>query len=105
MSYKEITPQQAWEMVQQGAVLADIRDDAHFTLSHPKGAFHLTNQSFLQFEELVDFDSPIIVSCYHGVSSKNVATFLVEQGYENVFSVIGGFDGWVKAGLPIDSAY
>ena len=47
-----------------------------------KGAFHLTNQSFLQFEELVDFDSPIIVSCYHGVSSRNVATFLVEQGYE-----------------------
>ncbi len=46
MSFKEITPQQAWEMVQQGAVLADIRDDARFTYSHPKGAFHLTNQSF-----------------------------------------------------------
>ena len=28
MSFKEITPQQAWEMVQQGAVLADIRHDA-----------------------------------------------------------------------------
>ena len=41
----------------------------------------------------------------HGVSSRNVATFLVEQGYENVFSVIGGFDGWVKAGLPIETAY
>jgi rhodanese-related sulfurtransferase len=53
----------------------------------------------------VDFDSPIIVSCYHGISSQNVATFLVEQGYENVFSVIGGFDGWVKAGLPIETAY
>ena len=38
-------------------------------------------------------------------SSRNVATFLVEQGYENVFSVIGGFDGWVKAGLPIETAY
>ena len=105
MSFKEITPQQAWEMVQQGAVLADIRDDVRFTYSHPKGAFHLTNQSFLQFEELVDFDSPIIVSCYHGVSSKNVATFLVEQGYENVFSIIGGFDGWCRAELPIDTAY
>ena len=46
MSFKEITPQQAWEMAQHGAVLVDIRDDARFTLSHPKGAFHLTNQSF-----------------------------------------------------------
>ena len=59
----------------------------------------------LQFEELVDFDSPIIVSCYHGVSSKNVATFLVEQGYENVFSIVGGFDGWCRAELPIETAY
>ncbi len=46
MSFKEITPQQAWEMMQQGAILVDIRDNIRFTYSHPKGAFHLTNQSF-----------------------------------------------------------
>ena len=69
MSFKEISPEQAWEMVQNGAMLADIRDPQRFTYSHAKGAFHLTNQSFLQFEEQVDFDSPIIVSCYHGVSA------------------------------------
>ena len=49
MSFKEITPEQAWEMVQNGAMLADIRDSQRFTYSHAKGAFHLTNQSFLQF--------------------------------------------------------
>ena len=105
MSFQEITPQQAWQMAQQGAVLADVRDAQHYTNAHPKGAFHLTNQTFLQFETLVDFDSPIILSCYHGVSSRNVATFLVEQGYENVFSVIGGFEGWIKAGLPVETDY
>ena len=47
MSFKEITPEQAWEMVQNGAMLADIRDPQRFTYSHAKGAFHLTNQSFL----------------------------------------------------------
>ena len=26
MSFKEITPQKAWEMAQQGAMLADVRD-------------------------------------------------------------------------------
>lgn len=39
------------------------------------------------------------------MSSKNVATFLVEQGYENVFSIIGGFDGWEKANLPVEREY
>ena len=105
MSFQEITPQQAWQMAQQGAVLADVRDAQHYANARPKGAFHLTNQTFLQFETLVDFDSPIILSCYHGVSSRNVATFLVEQGYENVFSVIGGFEGWIKAGLPVETDY
>ena len=51
MSFKEISPEQAWEMVQNGAILADVRDPQRFTYSHAKGAFHLTNQSFLQFEE------------------------------------------------------
>lgn len=105
MSFQEITPQQAWQMAQQGAVLADVRDAQRYTNAHPKGAFHLTNQTFLQFETLVDFDSPIILSCYHGVSSRNVAAFLVEQGYENVFSVIGGLEGWIKAGLPVETGY
>lgn len=105
MSFQEITPQQAWQMAQQGAVLADVRDSQRYANAHPKGAFHLTNQTFLQFETLVDFDSPIILSCYHGVSSRNVAAFLVEQGYENVFSVIGGFEGWIKAGLPVETGY
>ncbi|HHE8777029.1 TPA: thiosulfate sulfurtransferase, partial [Haemophilus influenzae] len=27
------------------------------------------------------------------------------QGYKNVFSMIGGFDGWCRAELPIDTAY
>ena len=36
------------------------------------------------------------------VTYPSLATFLVEQGYENVFSVIGGFDGWEKAGLPVE---
>ncbi|NBH75846.1 MULTISPECIES: thiosulfate sulfurtransferase GlpE [Rodentibacter] len=105
MSFKEITPQQAWEMMQQGAILADVRDAQRYTYSHPKDAFHLTNQTFLQFEELVDFDSPIIIICYHGISSRNVAEFLAKQGYENVYSIVGGFDSWMRSDLPIKIEY
>ena len=31
MSFIEITPQQAWDMAQQGAILADVRDLQRFT--------------------------------------------------------------------------
>ncbi|PJG86076.1 thiosulfate sulfurtransferase GlpE [Conservatibacter flavescens] len=104
--FVEITPQEAWRMVcDEEAVLLDIRDLQRFTYSRPKGAFHLTNQSYGQFQDMCDFDEPVIVSCYHGISSRNIAQFLVEQGYERVYSVKGGFDGWVRAELPIETAY
>lgn len=105
MSFTEINADQAWQLMQQGAMLADIRDAQRFQYAHAKGAFHLTNQSFLQFEQQVDYDTPIIISCYHGISSRNVASFLAEQGYDNLYSLIGGFEAWEKAGLPLDTAY
>ena len=39
MSFKEISPEQAWEMVQNGAMLADIRDLQRFTYLMRKGRF------------------------------------------------------------------
>lgn len=106
-TFTEITPEQAWEMLngEENAVLLDIRDLPRFTYSHPQGAFHLTNQSYGKFLDEYDYEDPIIVSCYHGISSRNTAQFLVEQGFERVYSVKGGFDGWVRAGLPLDTAY
>lgn len=41
--------------------------------------------------------------CYHGISSLNTAHFLIEQGFDHVYSVQGGFEGWVRAGLPSES--
>lgn len=102
-TFQEISPSDAWCMMQeQQAVLVDIRDLPRFTHSHAKYAFHLTNQSYGEFQQKYDYDHPIIVSCYHGVSSRNVAAFLIEQGYDNVYSLTGGFEGWQRENLPID---
>lgn len=104
--FTEISPEQAWQLInEEDAVLVDVRDMQRFSYSRPQGAFHLTNHSYGEFQDEYDFDQPVIVSCYHGVSSQNVAQFLVEQGYERVYSVKGGFDGWVRAGLPIETGY
>lgn len=105
-NFIEITPEQAWEMLQnEDAVLADIRDAIRFSHSRPKGAFHLTNHSYGDFMDEYDFDQPVIVSCYHGVSSRGTAQFLAEQGYERVYSLKGGFEGWVRAELPVENGY
>lgn len=103
-TFKEIDAQTAWQLVQERqAFLVDVRDIQRFAYSHPQAAFHLTNQSYDEFCQRCDFEDPIVVICYHGNSSRNVAQFLVEQGFDEVYSVRGGFDAWCKAELPIES--
>lgn len=105
-TFSEITPQQAWALMQEeSAMLLDIRDLYRFSFSHPQEAFHLTNQTYGRFLDECDYEDPVIVICYHGVSSLNTAQFLVEQGFERVYSVKGGFEGWVRAELPIETGY
>jgi thiosulfate sulfurtransferase len=49
----------------------------------------------------VEFEQPILVMCYHGISSQGAAQYLVNQGFEQVYSVDGGFEAWHRAELPI----
>ncbi len=81
-------------------MIVDIRDHQSFSRSHVPGAFHLTNDSIVALMNKVDFEQPILVICYHGRSSQNAAQYLIDQGYEDVYSIDGGFEAWHKAGLP-----
>lgn len=83
------------------AVMADIRDPQSFLQSHPQGAFHLTNDTLVQFTQEVDYDQPVLVICYHGNSSQGAAQYLVNQGFEQVYSVDGGFAAWLRQALPV----
>ncbi|EGU37627.1 thiosulfate sulfurtransferase [Vibrio sp. N418] len=92
----------AQELLLQGeARLVDIRDPQSFALAHASQAFHLTNDSMLGFMDEVEFEQPILVMCYHGISSQGAAQYLVNQGFEQVYSVDGGFDAWQRASLPV----
>ncbi|HBQ6297902.1 TPA: thiosulfate sulfurtransferase GlpE [Klebsiella pneumoniae] len=69
---------------QQTAVLVDIRDPQSYAMGHTPGAFMRDN----------DFDTAVMVMCYHGNSSKGAAQYLLQQGFDKVYSVDGGFDAW-----------
>lgn len=102
--FSEISPQQAWQLVQTtNATLVDVRNELHFIEQHPAQAFHLTNESYGEFEVNQEDDQAVIVICYHGVSSRGVAMYLIEQGYTNVYSVTGGFEAWQREALPVES--
>lgn len=85
------------------ATLVDIRDPQAYKSGHAPKAIHLTNDSIVDFMNDVEFDQPILVMCYHGVSSQGAAEYLVNQGYEDVYSVEGGFAAWERASYPVEA--
>ena len=90
-----ISVQQAQaQMTDNNALLVDIRDPQSYAAAHASGAFHLTNESLPGFIAQSDVDTPVLVMCYHGISSKSAAQYLLNQGFKQVFSVEGGFEAW-----------
>lgn len=57
-------------------------------------AFHLTNDTLDAFIHDNDFDTPVMVMRYHGNSSKGTAQYLLQQGYDVVYSIDGDFEAW-----------
>jgi hydroxyacylglutathione hydrolase len=50
----------------------------------------------------LDPRSPLAVHCKSGYRSMIACSMLQRAGFENVTNVIGGFDAWGKAGLPVE---
>jgi thiosulfate sulfurtransferase len=79
---------------QEAIKIVDIRDPQSFTDAHIEDSLHLTDSVLSNFMQQTDFDTPVVVVCYHGRSSQGAAQYLVEQGFEDVYSMDGGFEAW-----------
>lgn len=47
-------------------------------------------------------DRHIVLVCDHGYSSSLAAATLRQLGFSNATDVVGGFQAWAAAGLPVD---
>lgn len=128
MAVKEITPQQAFELLKKepGSVYIDVRTVREFASGHPEGAvnipvaFHDPAQGMVMNQEFVGVveghfpkDKKIILGCQAGPRSDAAARLLERAGYQDLSNVIGGFggmrdpfgrvivQGWVSLGLPV----
>lgn len=101
--FKHISPQDTFAKAEAGEVaIVDIRDEQSFVAAHMPNAFHLTNGTMHQFSQETDYETPVIVVCYHGISSQQAAQYLIHQGFEDVYSMDGGFEAW-RTQFPIES--
>ena len=77
--------------------ILDIRDQKSFNKGHIHNAFHLSDDTLEEFVARAEFEDPIVVVCYHGISSQKVAQYLLELGFDDIYSLDGGYQAWSKS--------
>jgi thiosulfate sulfurtransferase len=93
--FQHISPQDTKVRLDKNEIkVLDIRDDQSFESGHIPNSFHLSNGNITQFMNENDFDTPVVVCCYHGISSQQAAQYLIHQGFQEVYSMDGGFEVW-----------
>lgn len=92
---KEIDAKEALEDLKKGeSLFLDIRDPHSFEAAHIPNALHLNSEVLEDFLKKTARDKKVIVYCYHGISSQGAALYLQEQGFQDVYSLRGGFEEW-----------
>lgn len=93
--FKELDPHKAQEMVEEGSVnVIDIRDPGSYSAGHIPSAVSLNDTNVKGYIESADKEKPLIVYCYHGISSRGAAEYLSQNGFKEVYSMTGGFEAW-----------
>ena len=103
MSLAMITPIEAKRLLDQGAMLVDIREADEHAREKVAGAKHLP-LSKLDETNLASHDGKhVIFHCRSGMRTMGNAPRLAQKvaGSCEAFIIDGGLDAWKKAGLPV----
>lgn len=101
---KETDVAGAREMVADGAVLIDVREDNEFEDGHAAGAIHM-GRGIIERDivhEFPDKDTKLVLYCGGGFRSALAVDNLQKMGYANVWSMDGGWKAWKESGAPIE---
>lgn len=95
-SYKRISVYEADDLLSASpeAILLDARDEFSFRESHHPRAQFLTDALTTDLIRNTKKTTPILVYCYHGNSSKQIAKMFADFGFMYCFSVDGGYSAW-----------
>ena len=83
--------------------IIDIRPEDHFARGHIEPAIHLDLEILQDRLDRLANDKDIILVDHKGKLTLTTGRYLFSQGFSNVYRLDGGFNAWVKYGLPIRS--
>jgi len=105
-AFAAVSSQELIRLMNQGALVLDIRKPEEFAAGHVSGAKHLASDqilsagtNFKRFKE-----KPVVVYCESGSLAAAAVRQLNAQGFTKAFTLRGGLAGWRAENLPIAKA-
>lgn len=88
-------PALAHRLVEQGAVLVDVRTPEEYAARHIEGAINIPLDTLESRIAEVSKDKAVVVYCGSGHRAGQAKKILVDHGYSQVTN-LGGIDDWDK---------
>lgn len=103
MTLPTVSPAEARRLIDQGAILVDVREADEHAREKVPGARLLPLSRLDEAELAVQQGRPVIFHCRSGARTAANASRLRAKAGEgcDAYIVEGGLDGWKKAGLPV----
>jgi hydroxyacylglutathione hydrolase len=101
----QITAQELEHQLRSGTVqVLDVRREPEWDAGHIEGATWWPLDNFRVSPPEIDRELAVAVHCKGGYRSMIAASLLQRAGFRHVVNVVGGFDAWQEAKLPVVTA-
>ncbi len=94
--YEDLTPEQFVAKRRDNELwqLLDVREPWELEIARVEGSLDIPMGEVPERFDELDRNRPVAVLCHGGVRSARVASYLTQQGLQQVANIAGGIDAW-----------
>jgi rhodanese-related sulfurtransferase len=101
MAIRQLSPAEAKEALQAGAIAVDVREQDEWDAGHLEGSLHLPLSELGERLAELPADTPIVFVCRTGSRSDLAAHALTRTGRSACDNLAGGLRSWANEGRPL----
>jgi len=105
-SQVSVSPQELIRLMNQGALVLDLRPAEQYQAGHLAGARQMSGEQILKASDTLrkHKEKPVVVYDDGGSLGASAVRQLAAQGFTRVFSLRGGLAAWRADNLPVSRA-
>lgn len=100
---KDINADEAFDMLKnkQKYFLLDVRTKEEYDEGHLENSVLIPVLELKERISEIPTDKPVIIYCRTGKRSSNAAKILEENGFMQIYNMLGGITEWIEKGYPV----